>query len=230
MASNLSRRSSIDGVALGYMRDSSARKVRSASFTGSSELWAALQRFKRDLHLYTNPAGYGDIKMIVSAGIYVNKPGQHGRGSAVDIDRIIWTSGKTCSPIYGVHAHSKQWARLRYYALDAVCRQHFRYVLDGNYNAAHRDHIHADLGGMPIRPLSTSSRAEVVFLQAVCNEFAGQNLAVDGQYGPKSANGLKNTLSMAGLGHLSPLTSTADHRKFLQRVSQKGFRGQTFRN
>lgn len=219
------RFNSIDGVPTYYMRNAGG-VLRPATFSSTNELYLTLVRFKRDLDAYTRPAGYGPITRIASAGGYVNKPGRHGEGRAFDIDQISWQSGRSCSPIHGVHRHTEPWARRRYLALDAVCRQHFGVVLDGYYNAAHRDHIHVDLGTSV--GLTRSARSEIVFIQTVCNEFAGQNITVDGQWGPRSSTALNNTLAKAGLSHLRPFTSVADYRALLQRISQKGFRDQTF--
>ncbi|MGH1489795.1 MAG: extensin family protein [Acidimicrobiales bacterium] len=228
MGATEKRFNAIDGVSTYYMRDDNSRKIRPASFSSTDETYDTLVHFKRDLDAYTRPAGYGAITVIASAGAYVNKPGKHGQGNAFDLDQVRWESGRWCSPIYGVHNHSKQWARLRYYALDAVCRQWFGTVLDGNYNAAHRDHIHAARGTRI--GLTRSAKSEMKFIQAICNEFAGQNLKIDGAWGPKTSAAFNIMLAEAGLGRLKPFTSVRDYRKLLQRISQNGFRGQTFIN
>lgn len=216
----------IDGVPTWYRRFPNGGQRR-YTFRSTDDLYRQLVRFKRDLNAYVEPAGYGPLTRIYLGGTYVAKGGQHGLGRAVDFDRFEFASGKSCTPIARVHAHRKQWARLRYWAMVAVCRQHFRWVLDASFNAAHHDHIHGDLGGMPVR-LARSSTSEAKFVQSVCREFAGTSTTVDGQWGPQTDRHVAYTLRRAGLAHLRPLNSVSDYRKFLQRISQKGFRGQTF--
>lgn len=217
---------SIDGVPTYYWRLPGGKPKR-YTFYGTDELYSQLVRWKRDLDAYTAPAGYGRITRFVSAGAYVKKAGQHGKGRAFDIDQVRWSTGRTCTPYLKVHRSSRRVYRLRYYALDAVCRQHFRYVLDANYDRAHHDHIHIDLGGMPVRFKSTSS-SDVLFIQAVCNLFGGEGLKIDGQWGPKTRAALSRTGKKAGMGSTNPVGSVKAYRRFMQRVSQEGFRGRTF--
>lgn len=215
----------IGKVRLYYMRHRDG-VARPATFRSTDELYDTTAEFVDDLDTYARAAGYGSISRIYSAGFYVNKRGEHGRGRAFDLDRVLWTSGRACSPIYGVHEHPKPWARRRYYGVEAVCRQHFGTVLDGNYNAAHGDHIHADLGTRV--GLTRSAKSEIKFLQAVCNEFGGQRLVVDGIFGPKSARGLRITLAKAGLKGAKPFDRVQDYLRFLDITAWYGLRGLAF--
>lgn len=166
----------------------------------------------------------GDLVHVVTAGVYVNKSGQHGLGKAFDLDRVRWDGG-TCTPYYGVHASSTRWVRRRYLATDAICRRWARYTLDGYYNSAHSDHIHFDMGGLPER-FSTSSRSDTVFIQSCCNDFNSAGISVDGIWGPNTSaayEALKSQLGTSG----DPKTSTSAYRNLLAEITKRGYADQS---
>lgn len=170
--------------------------------------WRATETFRvaaanwmATLRLWSANAGYPGITSIGTAGFYVNKAGQHGAGTAMDLSIVRWNDGRVSDMFNGHHASSSRALRRRYFAVEASLRVYFRYVLDGNYNAAHRNHFHADFGAMPYRRLLRSSRADTVFLQATCNNFIGSGLAVDGVWGPRTSSAvgtLKSRLGVSG--------------------------------
>jgi hypothetical protein len=61
----------------------------------------------------------------------------------------------------------------------------FKQVLDGWYNAAHRDHMHLDDGG-GAQVFNRSCRSDTVFIHAAANVMIDANLAIDGLYGPNT--------------------------------------------
>lgn len=168
--------------------------------------------------------GLGDLVHIVTAGVYVNKPGQHGLGQAFDLDRVRWANG-TCTPYSGVHASGTRWVRRRYLATDAICRRWARWTLDGWYNSAHSDHIHFDMAALP-EHISTGSRSDTVFIQKSCNDFNSAGLSVDGAWGPLTESAylsLKSKLGTSG----NPKTSTTAYRNFLAEIAKKGYADQS---
>lgn len=169
-------------------RATEAFRVTAANWMATLKLWSA-------------NAGYSGVKDIGSAGFYVAKAGQHGAGTAMDLSIVRWHDGRVSDMFNGHHASSSRTLRRRYLAVEASLRVYFRFVLDGNYDAAHRNHFHADFGGLPHRRLLTSSRADTVFLQAVCNNFTGTALAIDGVWGPRTSGAvgtLKSRLGVVG--------------------------------
>ncbi len=215
--------SRIDGTPVYYWRsvrgDTSTRNWQvTQSFYDAMVLWV------RDLRSLSS--AYGSITYLVSAGFYVNKPGQHGAGTAMDLDHVRWSGGQTCSPLDGQHASATTSVRRRYLAVEAVCRRRFRYVLDGWYDAAHADHIHSDFGGMPVRCLQ-SSEADTKFVQAMCNSFRGAGLSVDGQWGPLTTSAFASAKSALGVTG-DPHTSTAAWQSMLSAIASKGFANQSF--
>ncbi|PWK88046.1 extensin-like protein [Lentzea atacamensis] len=211
----------IDGTPVYYWR-SNRGNTTARNWQCTDAFYNALVAWIRDLRSLSS--SYGSISYIVSAGFYVNKPGQHGAGTAMDLDHVRWSGGNTISPLDKHHASSNAAIRKRYLATEAVCRRRFRYVLDGWYNADHADHIHADFGGMPVRVLK-DSESDTKFVQAVCNNFRGSGLVIDGDWGTNTQNafnGLKSALGVTG----DPHTSSSVWQGMLSKIATKGFANQ----
>ncbi|WP_186763487.1 extensin family protein [Lentzea tibetensis] len=213
----------IDGTPVYYWR-SNRPNTTPRNWQATQAFYNALVAWIRDLRSLS--AGYGSISYLVSAGFYVNKPGEHGAGTAMDLDHVKWSGGNSISPLDKHHASTNAAIRKRYLATEAVCRRRFRYVLDGWYNADHADHIHSDFGGMPVRVLK-DSESDTKFVQAMCNNFRGAGLAIDGVWGPATQsafNGAKSALAVTG----DPHTSSAVWQGMLSKIAQKGFANQGF--
>ncbi|SEQ96307.1 extensin family protein [Lentzea albida] len=211
----------IDGTPVYYWR-SNRGNTTARNWQATDAFYNALVAWIRDLRSLSS--SYGSISYIVSAGFYVDKAGQHGAGTAMDLDHVRWSNGNVTSPLDQHHASSTAALRKRYLATEAVTRRRFRYVLDGWYNADHRDHIHADFGGMPVRVLK-DSEADTKFVQGTCNNFRAAGLAIDGIWGPNTQaafNGLKSALGVTG----DPHTSTSVWQGMLSKIATKGFANQ----
>jgi hypothetical protein len=211
----------IDGTPVYYWR-SSRGNTTARNWQATDAFYTALVAWIRDLRSLSS--SYGSISYIVSAGFYVDKPGQHGAGTAMDLDHVRWSNGNVTSPLDQHHASTNAALRKRYLATEAVCRRRFRYVLDGWYNADHHDHIHSDFGGMPVRVLK-DSEADTKFVQGTCNNFRASGLTIDGIWGTKTQtafNGLKSALGVTG----DPHTSTAVWQGMLSKIATKGFANQ----
>lgn len=228
MAVDLVKYSSIDGVPLYYWRTADGQAYPFTAYS-TEEFRKRLVRWVRCLRNVTAEYGgslYGDLERIVTAGVYVNRSGQHGEGTAFDLDQITWTGGRHCTPYWRVHEHHRRMARRRYLAVDAVSRRYFRYVLDGWYNSAHADHIHFDFGGLP-QTCSTGSTSDTIFVQAACNNFMDAGLVVDGAWGAKTDIAFersKTLLSIEG----DPHTSWRSWRRWLRRAAACGFTNKPF--
>lgn len=213
----------IDGTPVYYWR-SSRGNTTLRNWQCTQEFYDRLVLWVRDLRSLSS--AYGSVTYLVSAGFYVNKPGQHGAGTAMDLDYVRWSGGQVSSPLDQHHASSTASLRKRYLAVDAVCRRRFRYALDGWYNSAHADHIHSDFGGLPVLCVK-SSESDTKFVQAMCNNFRGSGLVVDGIWGTNTQNafnGAKSALAVTG----DPHTSSAAWQSMLSKIATKGFANQTF--
>ncbi|MBW1599717.1 extensin family protein [Streptomyces sp. JJ38] len=217
--------SKIDGTPVYYWRSNRGNTVL-RDWRCTYDFYDRLVVWIRDLRRLSEDGGFGKVSFLVSAGFYVNKSGQHGAGTAMDLDHVRWAGGRRCSPLDRHHSSSNRTLRRRYLAVDATCRRRFRYVLDGWYNSAHADHIHADFGGLPTLCQKGSS-SDTKFVQAMCNNFMGSGLAVDGIWGPKTNGAFstaKNRLNISG----NPHTELDAWRTMLARVARHGFRDDAF--
>lgn len=215
--------SRIDGTPVYYWR-SSRGDMSTRNWQCTQEFYDRLVLWIRDLRSLSS--GYGTLNYLVSAGFYVNKSGQHGAGTAMDLDYVNWSSGTVCSPLDRHHASGTLAVRRRYLAVDAVCRRRFRYVLDGWYDSAHVDHIHSDFGGLPAVCVKSSS-SDTKFVQAMCNDFMGSGLAVDGIWGSLTQSAFNTAKSRLGVTG-DPHTSSSAWMGMLSGVAQDGFANRAF--
>lgn len=212
--------SRIDGTPVYYWR-SDRGNTTLRNWQCTQAFYDSLVLWIRDLRSLSSAAGYGSISYLVSAGFYVNKTGQHGAGTAMDLDHVRWSSGTLCSPLDQHHSHANQALRRRYLAVDATCRRRFRFVLDGWYNAAHADHIHSDFAALPT-VCSKGATSDTKFVQAMCNNFMGSGLAVDGVWGPLTQGAFTQAKSRLGIGG-DPHTSSAAWQGMLSQIASRGF-------
>lgn len=217
--------SRIDGTPVYYWR-SNRGNTTLRNWQCTQAFYDQLVPWIRDLRTLSAEAGYGNVSHLVSAGFYVNKPGEHGTGTAMDLDLVGWTGGQVSAPLDRDHASGSAAVRRRYLAVDAVCRRRFRFVLDGWFNAAHGDHIHSDFGGLPTVCVKGAS-SDAKFVQAMCNEFMGSGLAVDGIWGTNTQSAFNSAKSKLGITG-DPHTNSTVWTSLLHGVAQDGFAGRAF--
>jgi hypothetical protein len=167
------------------------------------------------------PRSYGKLRYFATAGAYVNKPKMHGMGRAFDLDMVRWRN-VTCGPILGHHTYRNRAVRRRYIGVDAIARRWFKYVLDGWYNAAHRDHMHLDDGGGAL-VFNVNYRSDTVFIQAAANVMIGADLAIDGLYGPKTSRAFAEMKKRLGISNRVS-NDAAEYRIFLWRLAYRALR------
>ena len=215
--------SRIDGTPVYYWR-SSRGDTTLRNWQATQEFYDRLVLWIRDLRSLSS--AYGSVSYLVSAGFYVNKPGQHGAGTAMDLDYVRWSGGASISPLDHHHASGTLSIRRRYLAVDAVCRRRFRYVLDGWYNSAHADHIHSDFGGLPTLCVK-SSESDTKFVQAMCNNFLSSGLVVDGIWGNLTQSAFNTAKSRLGITG-DPHSSSSVWMSMLSGVASDGFANRAF--
>ena len=167
-----------------------------------------LEGMFQDLFARTVPA-FGAAERILSAGAWVNKPGQHGNGKAFDLDAIHWERTRFIALEQPVN-------KSLYLAIQALSNKHCGMVLGYDYNAAHHDHLHIDTS----RSVQFREANSVVsFIQQALNTFYGQTLSIDGEFGEETENALKDTLLSLGI----PGVQTVDNwKRFLNAVCDEG--------
>lgn len=140
------------------------------------------------------PLGKADI--ILTAGAFVCKRGQHSKGNAFDLDGIWWGDRLVLTKNYPNDSQA-------YLGIEAVLRKHIGTVLNFHYNSSHEDHWHVDTGSSP--GFSTGSDSRVKFLQMALGKLFdrrgpdGRELAVDGDYGRNTRAAARQVLLELGL-------------------------------
>jgi hypothetical protein len=223
--------SDLDGTPLYYWRftdGTAGRRLERRTFASTAVFHDRLISWVRDLReLAFRYGGLQGMERIVTAGLFVRKPGQHGLGQAMDLDQVVWANG-AITPYHHEHASPDRVTVRRYLALDAVCRRHFRWVLNGHYNDAHADHLHMDFAGGTL-VLQRDSRSETVFVQQVLNEFQGTALPIDGVWGARTQAAFDESRHRLGVEG-DPMADPLPWRHWLLRVASCGFADASFGN
>lgn len=167
------------------------------------------------------PKALSNVSWIGHVGAYVCKAGCHGRGRAIDLNRVQW-NGAATDMYGGDHAATNRTVRRRYLAVDAACRKHFKYTLDGWYNTQHTNHIHVDDHTAPI--LDRASASDAGFVQAVCNNFNGAGLTVDGVWGASTQDAWRDLNQTWGYVGCDPFSSRSAYGDWCNFVMAHGFR------
>lgn len=220
----MKRFSKIDGTPVYYWRNNRGNHDPVA-WHCTQAFYDRLVVWLREFRKMSRGAGYGNVRFLVSAGFYVNKPGQHGAGTAMDLDFVKWSSGKSSSPLDKHHVANSLALRRRYLAVDATLRRRFCYVLDGWY-PDHHDHFHADFADLPTL-LNKGSESATNFVQACGNRFMGAGLAIDGAWGPNTQRAYARMLNKLDVNG-DPTGSVEVYRTLLGRIARHGLRNKAF--
>lgn len=202
------------GVPVHYDRrtpgDYGTRGVQ-ATFHATSEFEAKLDRCFEQLW---ELCPFGRAEVITSAGAYVDKPGFHGSGRALDLDGIFWADKTFVTLFDGFQNRDRRL----YLAVESVLRMHFGQVLNYDFNAAHRDHFHIDDVAPGFRQ---NSKTATFFVQNALSFVLGQSVGRDGVFGPQTARAVERALDdmdvSGSIGNLSVW------RQFLSGVARAVF-------
>ena len=140
------------------------------------------------------PSGYANASRVWGYGAhYDGRPTEaHNNGRGFDLSRIYTGSTRR---FIARHDIWKNWsgsdlttARRHYWATAASAHYHFRNVLTYLYNADHDNHIHIDnlVSGTSNSSFDSSSRAQVLHVQASCRYVWGLPTTVDGIWGSQT--------------------------------------------
>ena len=159
-------------------------------------------------------SAHGTPEVITSAGAYVSKPGHHGLGQAFDLDGLFWSSAFLVAREYP----SKP---VLYLAVESVLRTHFGTVLAYNYNDAHKDHFHVDLGTAV--GFNKLSKSRVEYLQASLFHIHGYQVGIDGVWGPGTQEAVRTAFRDLGLGN--GVVTAGSWLEYLELTARTGFAG-----
>lgn len=182
-----------------------------ATFFATAEFEAKLDRCFEQLWELTP---FGRARIITSAGAFVDKPGFHGMGRALDLDGIFWPDQTFVTLFDGFQGRN----RPLYLAVEAVLRMHFGQVLNYNFNAAHRDHFHIDDLAPGFR---RTSKTATFFVQNALTFVLGHSVGRDGVFGPETDGAVGQALSDLGIS--GSINNLNVWRQFLLGIVQTVF-------
>jgi len=182
------------GVPLMYDRSDAGYgvPVEGVRFKGTQKLYDALEGVGRDL----KQIGWWEyIESVLTAGLYVKKPGGHGDGTDIDIDGVVLKPNplepdqtiriltyKSADTDFYWNESMKAWFHRGFLPdriktrLACLFSLRFPIVLTAGYNAAHEDHIHMSIAG---EVGWRGSRSQVVLVQETLNAWFDAGLVVD---------------------------------------------------
>ena len=155
---------------------------------------------------------WGRAEVLTEAGCWVDKPGSHGQGRAIDIDAIWWRA-KGC-----MVARDAPLFPRRYLAIESTLRRYFGITLGWWYNDRHKDHWHCD-NTRPVGFNPTES-AEVKYVQSSLAHIWHRPVAIDGLFGPQTLTAL--TIVLEGLA-LPLITELAGWKGYLFATAKQGW-------
>ena len=202
--------SSVAGIPLHYSRN------RHYGERGDNLNFSSTQRLKdildRCFETLIEESPFGKPDLIVTAGLYVNKPGFHGRGLAVDVDAIYWADRTLVSVLY-------PFDQVHYLAVESVFRQYFGTVLNYLYDPPHEDHWHMDLGTRA--DFYTDSPSRVLYLQASLTHIHDRPVLIDGVWGRQTSGAIREVLQELALS--TDIENMSTWQAYLRRTASKGF-------
>jgi hypothetical protein len=149
---------------------------------------------------------------ITTAGIFVAKSGQHGHGSAFDLDAIFW---KDTTLVTLNFVHQKQL----YLGIESILRKHFGIVLNHFY-PNHADHWHLDTS-VPV-DYQESSKSETLYLQMALKYIYGKSVIIDGISGPQTRGFTREVFKRLKISE--PITTIVNYLKFLDLTAEIAFK------
>jgi hypothetical protein len=204
----------------GFVQPGDAQCVK--SFRDTCQAWVNNLQYESATH---GSSLYDKMSWIGHIGFWVPRSGScHCAGKAMDISKIQW-NGVGFEACNGDHAGSTSQRR-RYLAVDASLRRFFKWTLDAWYNSAHLDHIHASSHySVSNIVLDKASISDTVFVQAVCNNFNGAGLKIDGAWGSltDAAFAAINRAWNFDASRCNPFSSHGAYSNWLHRSIAAGF-------
>ncbi|MEU6246638.1 hypothetical protein [Glycomyces sp. NPDC047010] len=197
------------------------------SFTMHQETHTQAGKVMRDLNAlgatYARSEGPWPYGWTGIAGTKVCKPGYHRYGAAIDFTRFDWGSGHYVDT--AVHGKEKRrYLRRRYLAVIAVCRKHFGTVLHcyNDPDGSHWNHIHADRGRKAVAA-DWGYQTDTTIIQWAARDLAGiTDMAIDGDFGPQTKQGLATLRKRFGAEKVDPTASSANFLAWLDLISRHG--------
>ena len=144
--------------------------------------------YLRECGILGDPAEFGECRAILTGGVYVDKPGQHGKGNGFDFDGIMFNNGEVWT-YRNDKVHETEgiiiagMPRKLARRIECAISLFAGVVLTEHYNSRHKDHIHFDIG----RTVKwRGSRSQVLVVQAALAYWHDMGLDIDGKIGSRT--------------------------------------------
>lgn len=214
----------------GYDRNGFGVHPNVTSFTMHEEAHIQAGKVIRDLHSLGKYHGYAGVSRAYQwtglAGAKVCKPGYHRYGAAIDFTRFDW--GADCFVDTAVHGGARRYLRRRYLTVIATCRKHFGIVLHrhNDPDGSHWNHIHVDRGRKAVA-MNWGYTTDTTIIQWAARDLAGvTDLAIDGDFGPKTTAAFKTLRSRFGAEDCDPTASNTNTMIWLNLIGRHGMTDQ----
>ncbi|MEH6536153.1 MAG: hypothetical protein V7719_07165 [Psychroserpens sp.] len=154
----------------------------------------------------------GKPEVMTTAGIFVDKPGQHGSGRAFDLDAIFWSNTSLVTLNF---VHQKEL----YLGIESFLRKHFGIVLNHLY-PNHADHWHIDTSVNV--DYNESSKSETLYVQMVLKFIYGKEIIVDGLWGRQTSRVVNEVFDRLNIAR--PITTKVNYLQFLDITGKIAFK------
>lgn len=203
----------IANIPLHYAREPIAgygTRGQQMMFFGNVNFHRKLEEFVQEL---IDVCPFGAPEVIVTAGVYVNKPKSwHRFGRAFDLDAIFW---KDKSFITKHYLQDKAF----YLGIEALLRKRFGTVLQYVYDRRHEDHFHVDDGNKV--DFRTDWESYTCFAQTSVNVLFGKHVEEDGMWGPETSTAVTQVFEELGIS--APITTIANWIDYLDACAARAF-------
>jgi hypothetical protein len=235
----LTTHNEISGQKLHYYNGSVNNSRAATSFRFNETTYLQAEK-ALDYYDANNPASWKKPMHLWLDGVYVNKPGKHGQGRAIDVSYIYTTINGSLSQVF--NADYTWWRnqknmttyRKRYWGYVASLNRFFNPVLHywftpANFSSAadysHQSHVHYDDGTSGPGKLATfkasgSRNVQNYAVQSCLAYIWGISVGIDGEYGPKTEAATKTALKR--IGRSGTLRDSANYGAFLAESCRAG--------
>lgn len=170
----------------------------------------------------TRPAWVG------TAGVYVNKPGNHGTGNAFDLTALYFANGGYIDCYYS-HQWSAPANHQRWYLGLAWCgRRFFPELGIVGTGGGHDNHIHLGRYKNGSASLLFSKTAwDTWLMQRTCRVLMQVNIALDGRWGSQTESYYRTLMSRLGLGGYNPFGNMSHFASMVYAIAARGMASRT---
>jgi peptidoglycan hydrolase-like protein with peptidoglycan-binding domain len=238
-ASALTGHNEISGQKLHYYNGSVDNNRAATTFQFNETTYLQAER-ALEFYYSNSPGSWLKPMHLWLDGVYVDKPGMHGSGRAIDVSYIYMTVSGSISQTFNAdwywwrNQSNMSTYRKRYWGYVASLNRYFNPVLhywytpdnfSGAADYSHQRHVHYDDGTSGPGTLATfrassSRNVQNYAVQSILTYIWGISVGIDGEYGPQTEAATRTALSRIGYSGL--LTNATNWNAFLAESCRAG--------